>query len=137
MLTAMLGRIDLALRFVYVAFVPFVPGLAASRVPSGGVVGGTAVGTAVALIGRRRWHAHVDRLPLVGRVLGGFGRLGEYYAEHPPRPLLYYVLYPALFPYWLFVKHARAELVLYRRLSLITMLILAITGIVDYFRKWT
>ena len=41
-------------------------------------------------------------IALVGKPLAKFGRLGEYDRSHAPKPLLYYVAYPLLFPYWLF-----------------------------------
>lgn len=132
----MLGRIDLALRFLYVIAIPSMLGALSGVAPIGGIVIGTALATAVALIGTRRWRESVERVPVLGRPLASFSLLGEYYAEYPPRPLVYYLLYPALVPYWLFVKPARREFFLYRNINLIVLAIIAVAGLVDYFALW-
>lgn len=132
----MLGRIDLALRFLYVIAIPSFLGALSGVAPIGGIVIGTGLATAVALIGTRRWRDSVTRIPVLGRPLASFSGLGEYYAETPPKPLLYYLLYPALVPYWLFVKPARREFFLYRNINLIVVAIIAVAGLVDYFAQW-
>src|SRR5262249_47329030 len=59
-----------------------------------------------------------------------------YYAERPPRNVFYYLLYPLLFPYWLLVGRARRELGLYRSFGVMTVVVLAATGTVEYLRHW-
>ena len=132
----MWGRIDLALRFIYVALMPFLFGALSSLIPVGGIIGGATLATAVALFGTRRWRDEVEDLPVIGRLLAGFSRLGEYYAERTPKPLLYYIVYPVIFPYWLVAKQARREFLLYRGINVLTMLVIAVVGFVDYFRTW-
>jgi hypothetical protein len=132
----MFGRIDLALRFVYVAFVPFILGVLSNLIPITGVVLGTAIATIIAVVGADRWRARVERIRFIGKLLAGFGRLGEYYAEVPPKPLIYYIVYPLIFPYWLFVRRARREFLLYRSINLIAVAIIAISSFIDYFRNW-
>ena len=132
----MLGRIDLALRFLYVIAIPSMLGALSGVAPIGGIVIGTGLATAVALIGTRRWRDSVERIPVLGRPLASFGSLGEYYADSPPKPLLYYLLYPALFPFLVFTKNGRREFLLYRNLNLIVVAIIAVAGLVEYFAKW-
>jgi hypothetical protein len=129
-------RLDLALRFVYVALVPFFLAMLSNLIPITGIVIGTAIATIIALFGAQRWRARVGRIRFIGGLLAGFGQLGEYYAENPPKPLLYYVIYPVLVPHWLFARKARREFMLYRSINLVAIAIIAVSGIVDYFDSW-
>jgi hypothetical protein len=82
-------RVDLVLRFVYVLLAPLVLMVMASVVSLGAIVVTTAVATIIALTGSARWRRRVTGIPVVGRSLAKFAALGEYYEEHPPKPLLY------------------------------------------------
>ena len=128
--------LDVILRFVYCAFVPIVIGGFALVVPVGGIVVGAALGTAVALAGTERWRAATSRIPLIGGGLARMARLGDYYREHPPRMVLYYIFYPLLFPYGLVAKRARGEFLLYRRINGLALLVLIVFGITDYLDHW-
>jgi hypothetical protein len=129
-------RVDLVLRFVYVLLAPLVLMVMASIVSLGAIVVTTAIATIIALAGSARWRRRVTGIPVVGRPLAKFAALGEYYDEHPPKPLLYYIFYPALFPYWLIKRDARREFMVYRRVSAITLLAVVGLGTLDYFRHW-
>ena len=111
-------RVDLVLRCVYVALVPILLALLSQRMPVGGVIGAVVIGSLAPAIGAR-------------------GRLGAYYEAAPPKPVFYYILYLALFPYWLLVKRARAEAALYRGFIAIAFVIVTISTISDYVRKWS
>src|SRR5258708_6596932 len=52
------------------------------------------------------------RVPLLGKALGGALKFEQYYRLHPPKPFVYYMFYPLLFPYWLAVESARREFLL-------------------------
>ncbi|HTJ47756.1 MAG TPA: hypothetical protein VL463_36920 [Kofleriaceae bacterium] len=127
---------DLILRFLYCVFVPIAIGGFALVVPVGGILVGAAIGTIVAVLGTDRWRAATARIPLVGRALGKMTRLGDYYREHPPRHVVYYIFYPLLFPYWLFVKRARGEFRLYRHINALALLVLIVAGLTDYLQHW-
>jgi hypothetical protein len=106
-------------------------------IPVGGILISTAIATIVALTGSSEWIRTVRTIKLVGRPLANMARLGEYYRVHPPKPLLYYVFYPLLFPYWLVKKTARAEFLAYKRLGALALIITVVTAVHDYFHNWT
>ena len=128
--------IDLVLRFVYVAAVPFLLPIIAIVMPIGGMLVSAGIATLVALIGSEAWHARVDRVPLVGRLLGGMGKLADFYRDHPPKPLVYYIFYPLLLPVILFLRVPRREFLLYRKLNTIALVVVAATGAWDYVCNW-
>jgi hypothetical protein len=132
----MWGRIDLVLRFVYVLGAPMFLVSFAAIVPLGAPIASAVIATAIALGGTDRWRARTARIPLVGRFLGDMAKLGEYYKERAPRPLLYYVFYPFLFPYWLWKRDARRELLLYRKLGAIALLAVPAFAAIEYLTKW-
>lgn len=128
--------LDVVLRFAYCTMVPIVIGGFATVVPVGGIVVSAVLAIAIALAGTDRWRATMARVPLVGRGLGNMARLGDYYVEHPVRPVLYYIFYPLLFPYWLVSRRARGEFLLYRRINVLALAVLIVAGITDYLSNW-
>lgn len=132
----MWGRVDDVLRFVYVLLAPAMMVALGHIVPIGGIVISTGIATAIALTGSETYVRRVQGVRLIGRPLAKLGRLGEYYREHPPKPLLYYVFYPLLFPYWLVKREARQELFAYKRVGALAVVITVATGFVDYYRNW-
>lgn len=134
--------VDYVLRFLYLFLAPLMLVGISQVMPIMGIMIGAGLATVVAVFGSDRWQDSVKRIRLlerfeiVGRVVGGMGRLGDYYREHPPKPLVYYIAYPLLFPYWIFNRVARREFLLYRRLNAITLVIVIITGVLDYVRNW-
>lgn len=133
---APVGRLDLGLRFGYLIAAPFVLVALSPVVPVLGIAVSTAVATVIALIGSERWRARTAGIPVVGRFLAGFAKLGDHYAEHPPRPLLYYIAYPLLAPYWLISRPARREFLLYRKLNAVALVVLLALGARDYYANW-
>lgn len=127
---------DLILRLLYCAIAPIVLAAFAMQVPVAGIALGAVVATVLAVTEGQRWRDAAGRIPLIGRVFRGPGKLGAFYQDHPPKPLIYYVLFPVLLPYILFRKPLRAEWRLYRRSGAIAIVVLAITAIVEYVRKW-
>jgi len=130
------AAIDLALRFVYVALAPALLAIIAYVMPLTGLLITAGIATVVALIGSEAWHARVDRLPLVGRLLGSMANLADFYRDHPPKPLVYYILYPVLLPVIVFRRVPRREFFLYRRLNAILLVVVAAIGAYDYVRYW-
>jgi hypothetical protein len=128
--------IDLVLRVVYVVVAPLLLATIASIVPITGTLVGAGIAMVIALIGSDRWHARVDRVPVLGRVLGGMGKLGDFYREHPPKPLIYYILYPLLLPVLVFLRVPRREFLLYRKVNTIALLVVVVGGTFDYYRNW-
>jgi hypothetical protein len=128
--------IDLGLRIVYLTIAPALLALFAALMPVTGVLVGAGIATVVTLIGGERWHRAVDRIPIAGRVLGGMARLDEFYREHPPKPLAFYIVYPLLLPVILARKVTRRELVLYRKVNTIALIVIVGGGAWDYYRHW-
>jgi hypothetical protein len=76
------------------------------------------------------------RSKLAKLVLSSQLAFEEYYREHPPRPLLYYVFYPLLFPYWLSVREARREFLLFKGYTLASFGLLIVSLVVQYLRAF-
>ncbi|HEY5957939.1 MAG TPA: hypothetical protein VIV60_15355 [Polyangiaceae bacterium] len=60
----------------------------------------------------------------------------DYYRTKQPRSFFYYLIYPALFPYWLSVRDARHEFIVFRGYNLGGMLVLLGTLGWQYFSKF-
>jgi hypothetical protein len=114
MLREVVRKIDLVLRFIYVALVPALLALLAQFMSVTGLVVTTGLATGIALAGTERWRQRVGHIRFVGKFLGNFARLGEYYATTPPKLLIYYIV-------WLIASKARREFLLYRRISAIVL----------------
>ena len=128
----MLARIDLVLRFAYVTLIPILLVPFAGIFPLTGVLVTSTLATVVAVAGGERWRARVGGLRVIGRPLANLASLGDFYREHPPKPLVYYVFYPVLIPYWLIAPVARREFLLYRKLNAIAVVILVALAAHDY-----
>lgn len=128
--------LDYALRLCFFATVPFLATLVSALFPMTGVLVNIALTLAVfALAESVRERA--GRSPLLARVMRRRLAFDDHYRAHPPRPFLYYVFYPLLFPYWLFHPEARRELLLYRGLTGGGMAVLVVLAIADYFVYWS
>lgn len=76
---------------------------------------------------KRPWLKRVFRKPLA---------FEDYYRTRPPRPFLYYVFYPLLFPYWLTQKDARREFIVFRGYTVFGLIVLVVSGCYQFFFKW-
>ena len=128
--------IDLALRVVYVALAPFALAILRMFMPITGALIGTGLATAVALAGDGAWLGRLERVRIVGRLVRGVGAIGRFYREHPPKPLVYYVLYPLLLPIVVWFRVPRRELILYRRVNAFALLAIVGTAAWEYVRHW-
>jgi hypothetical protein len=126
---------DFAVRLAFFALAPQVIVVAAALFPvtSALVTIGLALGV---FVGGEALRGLLTRWSLLGRLLRGLFAFESYYREHPPRPFLYYVFYPLLLPYWLWVRSARAEFWLYRGYTLGTAAILLGGASWQYFSRW-
>lgn len=130
-----LGAAGFVARLVYFLVAPFVLLVLSRTFP----VWGTIVNLVLILVAffaaeplRRR--AQTSRL--VSIIAGRQLELDAYYRARPPRPFLYYVLYPLMAPYWLFVREARREFLLFKGYTIVGFLIVAVLGVIDYTRNW-
>ncbi|HUS64517.1 MAG TPA: hypothetical protein VMZ28_08240 [Kofleriaceae bacterium] len=130
-----LGSAGLVARIVYFLLAPLLI-LSMTRVMP---VWGTLVNLVLILVVffAAEWlRPRAQRSRLVRALVGRQLQLEEYYRGRPPRPFLYYVLYPLLFPYWLFNREARREFKLFRGYTIGGFVIIAVLGGIDYARNW-
>jgi hypothetical protein len=126
---------DLLLRLVFFATAPRLLVFIAMLFP----ITGAVVQIGLALCGFLAGEA-------IRRATGGSARLRAllssqlafeaYYREHPPRPFVYYVFYPVLFPYWLTVRDARREFLLYKGYTLVSLGLMLLSLLVQYTRAF-
>ncbi len=126
---------DLTLRFAYFAIAPFVLVVMVSLFPVMGVVVNMAVALVVFAFAATV-RGYVERFPLLGKALGKPLAFEAFYREHPPRPFLFYALYPLVLPYVAFNRIAQRELALYRGLTTLGLVLLVGGAGWDFFRKW-
>ncbi len=130
-----LSQLDFSLRLGFFALAPVGIVRAASLFPMMGAL--LNVGLAlVVFLARETIRSRIERWPWLHWVLGRELRLEAHYRAHPPRPFLYYVLYPLLFPYWLVDAGARREFLLFKGYTLTSILILVGSVVVQYFVYW-
>ena len=127
------GLADFVLRMAFFATAPFLVVFAAELFPVTGAVLQIGLALLVFLLGeagqralgRRRWLRAVLRNELA---------FDAHYRERPPRPFLYYVFYPLLFPYWLTQRDARREFLLYKGYTWPAFALLLVSLAVQYLR---
>ena len=126
------GHLEYALRLAFFAFVPFGVVLLAMLVPMGAAIANMvlALGAfffAEAAVGL------AEKRPLLKRVLRRQLAFEAYYRQIPPKPFLYYVFYPFLFPYWLSIQSARREFLLFKGYTFVTLGVISVSGVYRYF----
>ncbi len=127
--------LDIALRFAFFAAVPFVATRVNATFPMTGVLVNLVL-TLLVFVLAETVRDHASRVRWLARFVQRRLDFDAYYREHPPRPFLYYVFYPLLFPYWLWQREARRELFLYRGMTAGGFLILLLIGGLDYYFNW-
>jgi hypothetical protein len=130
MLKTALAVKGFALRLAYFAIAPFLLVLATVKLPVLGAIINLVIFLVLLLAS--------GLLPGVGtaRFFRRIWRLENYYRENPPKNFLYYVFFPLFAPYWLFVRRARREIFLYRKLSGASLFIMIGLKLLDYWRNW-
>ncbi|MFO0612730.1 MAG: hypothetical protein U0414_09095 [Polyangiaceae bacterium] len=123
--------LDFGLRLAFFALAPQALAVSAIIFPIWGIVINVCVALVVFFIAKR-----VRAIPILSRVLGRALRFEAYYREHAPRPFLYYVFFPLLFPYWLIVGRARREVSVYRPFSGVPLVVLIGTNVFQYFARY-
>ncbi|MFO0762763.1 MAG: hypothetical protein U0359_40375 [Byssovorax sp.] len=127
--------LDFVLRFAFFAAVPFVATVVSALFPMTAVLVNIAL-TLVVFVAAETVRDHASRFPWLARFVKRRLDFDAYYRQHPPRPFLYYVFYPLLFPYWLFQREARRELLLYRGMTAGGFVVLVLMGALDFARNW-
>lgn len=107
----------------------------AALFPMTGALASTAISLAVFLLGEAL-RARLTARSWLTRPLARALRLEAYYRMHPPRPFLYYVFYPLLFPYWLLHREARQEFILFKGFTLGSLVVLLAGAARQYVTVW-
>jgi hypothetical protein len=127
------GVLDFLVRLAFFAAAPFVLVLVASLFPVTGALVQIGLGL-VAFFAGEALRRVAERSKLVGKALSSQLAFEAHYRAHRPRPFLYYVFYPVLFPYWLAVPDARREFLLYKGYTLVSFGMLIVSQVVGYVR---
>lgn len=134
--TSPLSAVDFAVRLAFFAVAPFGIVGAAAFFPVIGALVSVGLALAVFLVGEAaRERARGSRL--VSALLARELALEAYYRARRPRPFLYYVLYPLLFPYWLVNREARREFVLWKRFTIGSFVVLLASASQQYLTSWS
>jgi hypothetical protein len=135
LITSRRSQADFLARLVFFAVAPFGIVLATAYFPVTGALVNIAVALVLFLAGEaiRAW---ASTRPLVWRFLSGEFAFEAYYRARKPRPFLYYVFYPLLFPYWLIDRDARKEFWLFKGYTLASLVILLGSIAYQFFRYW-
>lgn len=135
-LTSPTSLLDFVARLIFFALAPWGIILVALLFP----VTGTLVSITVALLvlavaeTAQRW---ANRSWIIRMLIKRELEMDEFYHRHPPRPFAYYLFYPLLFPYWLFLnREARREFWFFKGYTATGVVILMGSAVVQYFRFW-
>jgi hypothetical protein len=127
--------LDFLLRLAFFATVPFLATFVAAFFPMTGVVVNIAV-TLVVFAFAEALRERSERSRILKRVMARRFAFEAYYKENPPRPFLFYVLYPLLLPYVLARPVTRRELLLYRGFTGGGLAILVGGAVFDFYWHW-
>ena len=125
--------LDFLLRVAFFAAVPRALVIAAALYPVTGAIVQVALALAVFIVGEAA-RGLAARSKVANLFLGTQLQFEAYYRAHPPRPFLYYLFYPLLFPYWLTNKEAREEFLLFKGYTLASFAFLLVSLGVQYVR---
>ena len=128
---SLLSTGDFVLRLVYFLVAPAMLLLIALILPIAGILINVGVAIVVYFLAQR-----IRRVPALSQVFGRALVFEAYYREHPPKPFLYYVFYPFLFPYWLSKANARRELFAYKSFTGMSLVILIGYAVYRYLVYW-
>lgn len=126
---------DFLLRALFFATAPFLLVFIAELFPVTGALIQVGVGLGAMFIAEAL-RKLAGRFGVVGKLLSSQLAFDAYYREHPPRPFLYYVFFPLLFPYWLSVKSARREFLLYKGYTWPAFAFLLLSLVLQYVRDF-
>jgi hypothetical protein len=127
------GLFDFLARLVFFAVTPRLIVLAAALYPVSGAIVQIGLALLVFFVAEAA-RSLASRSKIAALLLSSQLQFEAYYREHPPRPFLYYVFYPLLFPYWLWAPHARREFLLFKGYTLASFGMLVLSLGVQYVR---
>ena len=125
--------LDFITRLAFFAVAPRLLVLVAALYPVSGAVIQIGVALFVFVLAEAARELS-SRSKLAHLVLSSQLEFEAYYGANPPRPFLYYVFYPLLFPYWVTQKEARREFLLFKGYTLASFAILLVSLGVQFVR---
>lgn len=126
---------DFLVRVAFFAIAPIAIVFAAAFFPVTGALVNVGVALLVFLLAEAV-RSTAARRPWVRTLLSRELELEAFYRRRAPRPFLYYVFYPLLFPYWLVVADARREFWLFKGYTLSSLGFLIGSAVVQFFVYW-
>lgn len=120
--------LEYLLRLAFFAVVPAAVVVVAELVPMTAALVNMALALGSFFLGEVL-RKHAEERGWLGAVLRRQLAFEAYYREHPPKPFVYYLFYPLLFPYWLAVREARREFWLFKGYTLLTFAVLVVSGL--------
>jgi hypothetical protein len=129
------SRVDYPLRLLFFAVAPFAIVFVASLFSVTGALIDCSLALIIFVLGDqvRSWST---RSRLLTWLLDTALEFEGFYRKRPPRPFLYYLFYPLLFPYWLISRDARREFFVFRGYTLGGLFILLATLGWQYFTRF-
>src|SRR5688500_5383445 len=127
---------DFVLRVTFFALAPWLLLFFSLLVPVGAILVNLALSLVVFFVAEA-YRSHIRRGSVVHKLLRRHLALSDYYRRRPPRPFVYYLLYPLLAPYWLIARDARIEFRLFRRFLFANAALLVVFRLVEYQRFWS
>lgn len=127
--------LDFLLRLAFFSAAPFAIVSLAALFPVTGALVQVGLALGVFLAGEAA-RGLAARSTVAAFALSSQLEFEAYYRAHPPRPFLYYVFYPALFPYWLVAREARDEFLLFKGYTLVSFLLLLASLGLQYVRSF-
>lgn len=135
MLESLQRTADFVLRLAFFALAPLLIVLVTAVFPVTGALVTIGLALAVFLFAEAAKNL-TTRFPILKKALSGQLEFEAYYRAHPPKPFLYYVFYPLLFPYWLVEPKARKEFLLYKGYTLVSIGLLVLGAGWQFYRYW-
>jgi hypothetical protein len=126
---------DFLLRLTFFAAAPFLLVFVAAVFPVTGAIAQIGLALGVFFAGEAVRNL-ARRSRVAAFLLSTQLQFEAYYRAHPPRPFLYYVFYPLLFPYWVAVRHAREEFLLFKGYTLASFVLLLASLGLQFWRSF-
>jgi hypothetical protein len=134
-ITVPLAIVDFVLRLVFFLFAPAIIVALWFVVPITGAL--VNIGLALVVFFAGEWVRRMStKHRIVAMTLKRQLVFEEYYRSRKPRPFVYYVFYPLLFPYWLVDREARREFLLFKGYTLLSLAVLLGMSALTFYRKW-
>jgi hypothetical protein len=133
--TSLRASSDFVLRVAFFAAAPRLLVFAAALYPVTGAIVQIGIALIVFLAGEAARRLS-SRSKIAAALLKSQLAFEAHYRAHPPRPFLYYLFYPLLFPYWLTNKEARSEFLLFKGYTIASFAMLLASLGLQYLRAF-